>query len=392
MSRTGLIPKEEFGTRLYQAQVFEKGPLEATERKPISDSDYEHYKKVMKAFNCKTFGSYVSLYCSVDLALLAIIFERFINICMDDFGVDPSKSYTSSGFFRQAMLRKARVSLELLMDSEKYAFFEDSIKGGISVISNRFADANNKYLSDHDPSKQSSYIMEWDANSLCGSEMLQELPVGDFRCVWEEGLRNLERSLRKGTLLPSGKGAFLCVDLDYPEHLHTLHNDYPLAPEKVLINGDEKLVPNLGNKRNYPLTYELLLFYLQHGLVLKNIHKAVSYRTEAFLKDYINFCAEKRQEAKAKGDKFGDTFFKLAGNSVYGETFECVRNRCNTKIISGSRTKKLRELYSRANYKDSEIIPNSNMVMVRMRPVEVTLNKPIYLGAAILDKSKKDMY
>ena len=122
MKRTGLIPKEEFGTGLYQAQVFEKEPQGTIERESISDSDYEHYKKVMKAFNCKTFGDYVSLYCSVDMALLAILFERLTNICMDGFGVDPSKSYTSAGFFWEAMLRKTGVRLELLTDPEKYAF------------------------------------------------------------------------------------------------------------------------------------------------------------------------------------------------------------------------------------------------------------------------------
>ena len=131
----------------------------------------------------------------------------------------------------------------------------------------------------------------------------------------------------------------------------------------------------------------IIIFYLQHGLVLKKIHKAVSYRTKAFLKDYINFCAEKRQEAKTKGDKFGDTFWKLAGNGVYGKTFECVRNRCNTKIMNGSDKKGLRRLLSQANYKDSEVIPDSDMVMVHMRPVEVTLDKPIYVGASILEET-----
>ena len=53
----------------------------------------------------------------------------------------------------------------------------------------------------------------------------------------------------KGLPLPPDKGASLCVDLEYPEELHDLHNDYPLAPEKVLINSVEKLTPNLGDKK-----------------------------------------------------------------------------------------------------------------------------------------------
>ena len=141
--------------------------------------------------------------------------------------------------------------------------------------------------------------------------MLEPLPVGDFRNVREEGLRNLERSLKKGQPLPPGKGALLCVDLDYPEHLHNPHNDYPLAPEKIIVNDVEKLCPNLGNKSNYSITYELLLFYLQHGLVLKKIHKAVSYRTEAFFRDYINFVQKKDERLKLRVTNLGTLFGNL---------------------------------------------------------------------------------
>ena len=44
---------------------------------------------------------------------------------------------------------------------------------------------------------------------------------------------------------------FLEVDLEYPEDLHDLHNDYPLAPVRIKIRNVEKLIPNLNNKTNY---------------------------------------------------------------------------------------------------------------------------------------------
>ena len=88
-----------------------------------------------------------------------------------------------------------------------------------------------------------------------------------------------------------------------------------------MINGVEKLAPNLGGKKEYHLTYEMLLFYLRKGLVLEKVHSAITYKMEAFLKPYIEFCPEKRREAKRRGDKFGDNFYKLAGNSVYGKNF-----------------------------------------------------------------------
>ena len=176
------------------------------------------------------------------------------------------------------------------------------------------------------------------------------------------------------------------------EELHDAHNDYPLAPEKVIINGVEKLAPNLGAKKEYHLTYEMLLFYLKNGLVLEAVHSAITYWTEAFLKPYIEFCAEKSRAAKKRGDKFGDDFFKLAGNSVYGKTFESTRGRRNTKFVGGGETERLTKYFSQPNFVSSTILPNSNIVMVRMGKVSVTLDKPIYLGAAILDKSKRDMF
>ena len=50
---------------------------------------------------------------------------------------------------------------------------------------------------------------------------------------------------------------FLEVDLEYPEDLHDLHNDYPLAPERVKIGNIEKLIRNLNNRTNYVLQYEI---------------------------------------------------------------------------------------------------------------------------------------
>ena len=54
---------------------------------------------------------------------------------------------------------------------------------------------------------------------------------------------------------------FLEVDLEYPEHLHDLHNDYSLAPERIKIGNIEKLISNLINKTNYVAHYENLKLY-----------------------------------------------------------------------------------------------------------------------------------
>ena len=56
------------------------------------------------------------------------------------------------------------------------------------------------------------------------------------------------------------------VDLEYAEHLHNFHNDYPLVPERVKIGIVEKLISNLNNKTNYVVHYENLKLYESLGL------------------------------------------------------------------------------------------------------------------------------
>ena len=298
MRYEGLVPREEFGSRLNKGEVFRGGEEKEVRVTPISDEDYEHYAKVMKTFGLKTFGEYVSLYCTSDTILLGIIMKKFTETCMRDFGIDPTKSCTAPGFLWKAMLRMTGVEIELLTDREKYVFFEKSIRGGVAVVSNRYAKANNPYMRDYEKEKPTSYI--WDANSLYASVMTEELPVGNLMWAGKRDLNFLERMLRERKELPFGKGASLCVDLDYPEHLHDRDNDYPLAPEKVIINGVEKLAPNLGNKKEYHTTYEMLLYYMKKGLILKKVHSAITYKMSAFLKPYIEFCAEKRRGQKRR--------------------------------------------------------------------------------------------
>ena len=107
------------------------------------------------------------------------------------------------------------------------------------------------------------------------------------------------------------------VDLEYPEHLHSLHNDYPLAPEHVKIGDEEKLIPNLNNKTNYVVHYENLKLY-------ESIDSEVFFKFEeiAWLEEYINLNTKLRIEAKQSGNNFEVDFFKLMNNSVFGKTLE----------------------------------------------------------------------
>ena len=133
-------------------------------------------------------------------------------------------------------------------------------------------------------------------------------------------------------------GYILEVDLEYPKELHDLHNDYPLAPEimnvkadvlsdKQLLNGDKepkdektnRLILNLNDQENMQSIVELYNFYLQHGLKLKKIHRAVKYDQKEILKPYIEFNTEKRKNAK---NDFEKDVYKLMNDAVFGKQWK----------------------------------------------------------------------
>jgi len=298
-----------------------------------------------------------------------------------------------------AFLKKGNVKLELLSNVDDYQFFEQAIRGGICMISKRYAKANNKYMKNYDPTKPSTFITYLDANNLYGWAMAQPLPTGGFR--W---LDDVETSDLDVLSIPddNSKGYFLECDIEYPQELHDLHNDYPLCPERMTVVNEYlsqhqldyqaklnlkqdtvgKLVPNLMDKRNYIVHYRYLKFCINHGLKVTKIHRVIEFDQSPVMKSYIDFNTTKRASSNTDFEK---DFFKLMNCAAYGKTMENLRNRFNFELVSNER--KFLKLTSRPNAKRS-IRFNENLVGIEMGKTSLMLNKPIYLGAAVLDLSK----
>ena len=194
----------------------------------ISHEDYDHACQVWDTLGIQSLGEYHDLYCLTDVLLLADVFENFREVCYRHYGLDPANFYTSPGLAWQACLKMTGQRLELLTDLDMHLFIEKGLRGGISMISNRYSEANNPYLSTYNQTSPSKYIMYLDANNLYGWAMSQPLPTHGFH--WTEPVDVTE--------VPddASEGYILEVDLDYPSHLHDMHNDYPLAPEKRVID------------------------------------------------------------------------------------------------------------------------------------------------------------
>ena len=124
---------------------------------------------------------------------------------------------------------------------------------------------------------------------------------------------------------------------------------------------------------------------LNHGLKLI-VHSVTKFRQEYWLKSYTDLITDLRKDAK---NDFEKNFFKLMNNSVFGKTMENGRNHRDIKLVTTDKWRSI--LPSEPNYHSSKHISEDLMIM-EMKKVEIKMNKPIYLGQAILDISKTLMY
>ena len=353
--------------------------------KGINNYNYNHVLNVWKTWKMKTLKDYLELYNECDVLLLADIFENFRDVCLKNYGLDPVYYYTAPGLAWDAMLKMTKINLELLSNIDMLLMVEKGIRGGISIISNRYGKANNKYMKDFNKSEPSKYLMYVDANNLYGCAMSEKLPVHSFKWMSNKEIENIfnNRIVQVWEKTP----CILEVDLEYSEELHDLHNDYPLCPERVECDkGVKKLIPNLRHKNNYVIHYKNLMQCLRLGMKLKKIHRGIKFIESAFLKPYIDKNTSLRTQAK---NNFEKDFFKLMNNSVFGKTMENIRNRVNVKLVdTGEQFKKLT---AKPNYESRKIF-NENLVSVHMKKTSLTMNKPVYLGMSILELSKIIMF
>ena len=375
LSETQLPPKEEFYSKLNDED--------------ISDEDYNHAINVWNTFGCKTLRDYHDLYLKSDVLLLADVFENFRKTCLHHYKLDPAHYYTSPGLAWDACLKTTGQHLELLSDYDMLMMFERGIRGGITHISKRYAEANNKYMKNYDPGKESTFIQYLDANNLYGWAMSQNLPTHGFRWMKNITMEKVDEIMDKASssMANIGKKVYIFeVDLEYPEHLWDSHNDYPLAPEKLKVNGVEKLIGHFKPRKNYVIHYRALRQCLELGMKITAVHRGISFYQSPWMEPYIRKNTELRMRA---ANNFEKDFFKLMNNSVFGKTIENIRKRQNIHLIEDR--KQALKLSNRPNFERCTIF-NKHLIAVHMKNTEVYFDKPVYVGQAILDLSKTLMF
>ena len=119
---------------------------------------------------------------------------------------------------------------------------------------------------------------------------------------------------------------------------------------------------------------------------LTKIHRVLQFNESPWLAKYIDFNTNKRSNVK---NDFEKGYFKLMNNQVFGKTLENLRKRINLKLTSNE------DIYTKhassANFISGKMF-NENLFAINRMKEELVLNRPIYVGMAILDLSKLLMY
>jgi len=335
-----------------------------------------------------TMWDYHNLYLKTDVVLLADVFENFRDTSMKHYGLDPAHYFTTPGMAWDALLKITKVEIELLTDVDQHLFIERGLRGGVSMVSKRYAKANNPLVDGYDSSKLTNWIMYLDSNNLYALALSRYLPLSDFKWVEPNKLPDISS-------IPddADKGYILEFDLEYPRRLHQSHSDYPLAPEVMNVKEEglskyqkelhhkldteftecDKLVPNLFNKTRYVIHYRNLKLYTQLGMIITKIRRVLQFNQKPWMKPYIDLNTSLRKVAKSK---FEEDFFKLANTAVFGKIMENLRKRMNVDLVRGSEEDRLRKLIADPGFISRKIFGH-NLAAIHRLKSSLLLNRPI---------------
>ena len=381
---------------------------------PCTPIDYDFALNVYKKFKCRNLYDYTILYNHTDTLLLAEIMMVYRKVIQDNFKIDVNHFQGIPALAYNLMLKISKVKLELISDPEMSEFFRSSIRGGMSFIANRKVKSDYVNSNPENYKKRTTHIRYIDGNNLYGSQMLFDLPTTDYKFEDVSFIAKIESQLKQNKSIDiKGRGLFLEVDLHYPKKLHKNHADFPLAPEKYKVTykelsplnqfllkkmkkndschtfSEEKLIPTFHERKHYKLHIKCLLFYLSEGLILKKIHRIVSFKEKPFLKEYILSLTKLRSIAAAKNLTFFVNVFKLLANSTYGKFCQNPMNFTHAKLCLNKQH--FKKCINSKRFLHASII-NESIAIVEYKPEAVLYNSPFPIAATILDLAKLHLY
>ena len=351
--------------------------------------EIERTKKIIILINFKNGEELTGIYLKSDVLLPACVFEKFIKISVNEYGINPLYCVSLPGYTWQCGLKYTGIKLQTLQDKDMILLLENNIRGGItSVMGDRYviSDENKKIL----------YV---DAINLYGHSMSEPLPYDEIKF---DNIVKLKDIL--DTPDDNDIGYFIEVGSKYPDNVKEKTRHIPFAPENKKIHLDDfsdymktikpdtytqtkKLICDYSDKTNYLVHYRMLKFYVRDGMIVEKVHNVVSFKQSRWLGKYISFNTQKQNRVK---NDFEKDVYKLLNKAFYGKTMESVRNRLKKMLKKDDYREIIRQqskLPFNGIYKSYE---NCNSYTFKQN--DVLMDKPIYLGFSVLELTKLLMY
>ena len=192
--------------------------------------------------------------------------------------------------------------------------------------------------------------------------MINNLPTHRFR--WRNG-EDFTPEKKDELVKKDERGYLLEVDVTDPKELHESHNELSFLVEEMRIGREEKLVPNLKDKKGCVVHIKAMDQALKHGLKLKKVRRVIEFQQSKWMKAYIMLNTKLRKDAK---NEFEKDFFKLINNSVFGKTMENIRNHKDMKLVTSD--KKYLKYVMKPNFKDGHPF-SKHLFAVEMGKTEI---------------------
>ena len=185
----------------------------------VYEKDYLHANNVWNMFKMNTKSDYHDLYLKTVIMLLVDVFEKFISVFLEQYGLDPCHCFSSQGLNWDPMLKMSKTELDLSSDIYMYLFVKKRIKGDIFYIAKRFSKSNNKYMQFYDDKNPSKYITYLDTNNLHGQAMSQYLSCSRFKWLNQ---KEIDKFYLTSIDENSSVGYILDVSFEYSDELHDI--------------------------------------------------------------------------------------------------------------------------------------------------------------------------
>ncbi|CBK20298.2 uncharacterized protein [Blastocystis hominis] len=417
----------------------------------MPQGEYDHMVKLWKTFDIKTWGEYYELYNVLDVTLMADAFEHFRVTTLKAFGVDPMHYITAPqmaySLFLKVTMEGDHSESSLMTLARKWAqyimrinanegleekqlvkvflnrmgeFYESkgirlmeeneiedfmrllkNLRGGITQIVKRHAKVDIDNTEQTTAGSEGIYYL--DANNLYGGAMHRMMPyelrINRDPNGWVQSLNTFGKY-----------GFFIECDIEAPVELHDKFNDLPFFPvqkagmysdgikkyaakndivDKVKEVNTPKLICDLVPRRKYLVHYSLLQLGLQQGYHVTHIHRIIRFKQAPFIFEYVNMLSEKRAKSKTTVEK---NLYKLLANSTYGKFVETGLKRMKVKFAS---TWNEREAIIQKHGYDmiaGTTMYSENLIGIKLNTPVRRVEKPFFIGFAILDMSKHIIY